>query len=130
MARRRSRTVQRDVSIIPTQSVLDFSPLADLLAIEDRRQWHPEEPFEPARSARSLSDSFVVADPVRPTKRQAPGRPLSISADVFRFKVPDNVAVCIRRKERREVLFAKRKTGKGSRKRFRRRNYYTEVSCR
>lgn len=133
MARRRrsGSTLQRDHNLIPTpSSVLQSSLLPDLRVLEDRRTWHPEEPFQPARSSRRVSDSFVTAI-ARPTKRKASGRPFSLlTPDKFRFAVPDKVLVCVRRKQRREVLHALKKTGKGSRSRFRRRNYNTEVACK
>ena len=44
------------------------------------------------------------------------------------FSQPKQVAVCIRRKARREVLFAKNRTGKGARSR-RTRNQWSDVKC-
>lgn len=44
------------------------------------------------------------------------------------FGRPLNVDVCISRRRRREVLFARRKTGKGARS-PRKRNYYSDVRC-
>lgn len=138
MARRRSRRseigFQRDDFPIATRSVLEPSYL-DLRAIEDRRFWYPEPLLEPARAVSRVADSFVTTVG-RPASRGR-GRPFSlkkyldaIPQDIFRFEKPENVAICIRRKERREVLFANRKRGKGSRQRKRRRNEYSDVSCR
>lgn len=45
------------------------------------------------------------------------------------FAAPKAVAVCVRRKQRKEVLFAIRKTGKGARAR-RKLTRYSGVSCR
>lgn len=106
-----------------------------LVELEDRRTYHPEAYFRPARSRRRSDDAVVVSTitPSRPpTKRDARfGRPsLFMPRDKFRFTVPKHVAICIRRKQRRETLFALSKTEKGSRQRRRRRNHYSDVSCR
>lgn len=45
------------------------------------------------------------------------------------FHMPWQVVICVRRKRRKEVLFAKRKTGAGARARVRRRNEYSDVRC-
>lgn len=131
MARRSRDRSQRDASVIPTSldvlQPLSLDPASLLAEIEDRRQWHPEEPFQVARSVARVSDAFTVAVPLPATKSR---RGSFFTPDKFRYAVPEKVAVCIRRKERREVLFAKRKTGKGSRRVRRRRNYQTAVSCK
>lgn len=88
-----------------------LSPLAD------RRQWHPVGPYRP-----------VVASP-RSAGRVVLRRPKASFAlgDVFGFAAPKKVSVCVRRAERREVLFAKRRTRSGGSKR---RNYWSSVSCK
>lgn len=48
----------------------------------------------------------------------------------FAFAVPRKVELCVRRAQRKQVMFALRRTGKGSRAPRRRRNYWTGVSCR
>jgi len=79
---------------------------------EDRRRYHPEGRYRPPaaflRSARAL-----VAGP----------------AHQIGFRAPNRVLLCIRRKQRREVLHALKRTGKGARS-PRRRNYWSDVSCR
>lgn len=112
---------------------VDFSNARLLLArsnsllsdIEDRRLFYPER----ARPARGLSKhaSVIGIAPVPKTGAKRVGG--KYKPDVFRFNVPEKVAVCVRRKERREVLFALKKRGKGSRSR-RLRNEFSDVSCR
>lgn len=70
--------------------------------------------FEPGTTpARSVSGSFASVGAVTPQKtNQAPSKvPYQVA-----FTAPGETLVCIRRKRRKEVLFAKRKTGKGGQK--------------
>lgn len=91
--------------------------LDPLIDIEDRRRWHPLMEHRPAqslfRSDRMFTDSRVVFNDRRPERA---------------FARPAGVAVCIRRKTRREVLHALRKTGRGGSKR-RRFNRNSFVKC-
>lgn len=48
----------------------------------------------------------------------------------FKFTAPDQVAVCVRRKERREIIFA---SGNGGARRHRKkpkRNYFSDIRCK
>lgn len=88
--------------------------------VDDRRFFDPAGPLRPAyslgRDARRLE--------VRSTPKGRDPFP------GFRvgFSVPERVAVCVRRKERREVILALGKGGGGGSRR-RRRNYWSDVSC-
>lgn len=109
-------------------------PRRDLRVVEDRRTFHPLGRMRPAatfsrrdqrrivekvQAVRSSYDPFSAF--VQPAVTLMPaGRPA--------FAVPSKVAVCVRRKQRREALFAFRKTRKGSGSR-RRRNEMSEISC-
>lgn len=123
MARRKSR--QRDANVhhypvlpvhltIPTLPRVSAPKIRDLRPIEDRRTFHPQKSHAPpavkkTRSARRLINTFE---------------------DRFRFARPKQLPLCERRARRKEVLFAKRLTGKGSRARYRKRNELSNVSCR
>lgn len=87
--------------------------------VEDRRHYHP---LGPARSPRVFSGHPVKPHVVRPSR----GR--SVPAKV-RFAEPRKTLVCVRRKERREVLFARGRTGKGSGFGRKRRNKQSEITC-
>lgn len=130
MARRRRRsnrsndTARRDVQTVSRTHVL---PLTDLRLIEDRRDFHPLQDYRPAgvfvfREARQVVPKRVVTRPYRPVW---PGTSLS---HALQFNVPQEVALCVRRKQRREVIFAKRKYGRNGARRYRR-NRFSEVSC-
>lgn len=95
---------------------------SNVLALEDRRLWAPLE--ETPRGLFHRSSRLVVTPYPNVNKsRAAVSPPAGVS-----FAVPREVAVCVRRKQRREVLFAKRRTGKGARAR-RRRNAWSDISC-
>lgn len=93
-----------------------------LTQIQDRRLTNLVDPLSylPALDLVGAVASIGVADPQRSTgKRRSPQ---------LRFDAPAETLVCIRRHTRKEVLFAKKKTGKGgrSKKRF---NAYSKVRC-
>lgn len=90
-----------------------------LREIEDRRTWHPQGAQRPARSVTRSQHKLVL-----PKKDSSPRLPSRVA-----FDAPKQVLVCIRRKMRKEVLFAKRKTWKGSRARRHRHTYFSEVTC-
>lgn len=91
-----------------------------LREIEDRRSYHPLDFFRPARQL-----SGHPAKPhVQKTNKAAPQVMRSL-----RFAVPEQTAICVRRNQRKEVLFAKKKTrrGSGSKKHF---NWFSKISCK
>lgn len=121
--RNRNDNRQRDVyNPIATRSVLSNNILTD---IEDRRLYDPMQDYRPARGL----SKYAAEIGIKPYKQRKNSARKAMTPDVFRLNVPVKVAVCVRRKKRREVLFAKKRTGKGARAIRRRRNYYTEVSC-
>lgn len=88
-------------------------------SLEDRRTFHPLRDLRPLGSVRKEARRIRVA----PAKT----RGLYPSAGL-RFSDPKLVAKCVRRKERREVLFASKRTGKGARAR-RRRDAFSGIGC-
>lgn len=118
MARGRSRR-QRDASVIASRRLLRsvVEPLPSLLPLEDRRSFYPER-VRPALGLFSWSADPVVAD--RKSDMSLPFR--------LAFREPKRVWICVRRKMRREALFALRRTGKGSRSRRRRRDF-SDMRC-
>lgn len=106
-----------------------------LSQFEDRRRWHPEGRYAPAVSFSNTRHRLRVVEPTPRAQVQVPrGRfsrmPLRQSVPVrVGFQAPDRVLICVRRQRRKEVLFAKNKTGRVGQKtpRF---NFYSSVSCR
>lgn len=93
--------------------------------IEDRRLFHPLGAFAPARSLDRRSRLIVHPPNVNKSVRRNDFRVPSAVG----FDVPSRVAVCVRRKQRKEVLHAKRFTGRGSGGGKHRRNYWSDVRC-
>lgn len=125
---RRHRAAERDHNTIPNRrlpprvSSLFSRPL---LSVSDRRQFHPDDMFAPVFSYDRRSRKIVErnVNPVRKSTQYA-----SPFGSSFGFAVPHKVSLCVRRKQRREVLFALKRTGKGSRT-PKRRNYWSDVRC-
>jgi len=134
--RRRSNSGQRVVNTYSNRRLsapvrrFSLPRLSSLRAIEDRREFHPEGEFRPARGFLYPRHRLVVKVPLRGVESRVPDTytpvvPLGVS-----FKAPRQVAICVRRKQRREVLHAMGQTGRGSRfHRAPRRNVYSEISC-
>lgn len=94
--------------------------------LEDRRQFHPDGPFNSARGFTTTAST--------PTLRE----PYSVGGNTFRpynsqtkatiaYKAPSDVAVCIRRKRRKEIMHAIGAAGGKVRKP--RRNYLSDQRC-
>lgn len=91
------------------------APRRHLTVVEDRRTYHPEGPNRDARSF-SRFRSGLTSLKYGPITRVA-------------FKEASRVLACVRRKARKEVMFAKNKAGRaGQRKpRF---NWLSKISCK
>lgn len=148
MAKGRKRDKREDNSPSLTPSLLRptaplVSPLPSpsqtiLREIEDRRTYHPLGEFRPARfrtggpsritvKDRPYNGRYKYADPHRNSRNihLNSGTKAPVS-----FAVPDGTVVCVRRKQRKEVLFAKRRAGAKGRQRRHKRNLWTKVRCR
>lgn len=124
MARRRNnrREARNDLSIAnqrllrtilskPTPIIIRPDPPRQMaLAQLDRRAWKPD---------------ITVRAPGAIQRKHAR---LTDQRNKIAFAVPNKVAICVRRKTRREVLFAKRKTRKGSGAN-KTRNFWSDVKC-
>lgn len=105
----------------------------DLSSIEDGRLWHPD----PDRGALTIGGRFAqVVVHKRPIiARSKPiwsykGLPVGVQVPFgVQFESPFKVITCLRRKVRRNVIFAMNKGGKGVKKRQPRRNWRSNVSC-
>lgn len=89
----------------------------------DRRQFSPIDAFAVDVRRR------VVSQP-RASIRSTVRRRLRLDHWMQVLRLPDNVRVCIGRKVRREVLFARRKAGfSGSARGRYKRTYFSQFSC-
>lgn len=110
-----------------------------LVQVEDRRTFHPDQRNRPAKTISGRTAPITVGN--RPRKKpETPGARLarlrfgpkvhSQTKGHLTFAVPSETIVCLRRKRRKEVIFAKNKAGKGSRKPNRTRSWLSKISCR
>lgn len=144
MAKRRSSRGRRDPPQIANQRLTVLTPLVSpsnpyslLSEIEDRRNWHPDGEVRPAASFSTPNHRLQYPEPKKTPRnrdkfgqlRQARVRALPLSSNV-QFSDSRNVLICVRRKQRKEVMHALKKVGrgKGGRKKPRR-NYYSNVRC-
>lgn len=135
MRRRRRHEKDRLREVLSEPLTVQFSRLpkpiavvrpSDLRPVEDRRSYYPAR-FRPARLIDGSSNyRLVVAKPAtKPAARTKSRLPSAVG-----FQDPRKVVICVRRKIRKEVLHALRKTGRGgSRSWKRKRNVYSDVRC-
>lgn len=127
MAKRRSKDRTRDISTpiaSPLRSVKVYTSPSFLAMLEDRRLFDPLR-HAVAKSFVRSSSRLVVPNVARSNKTIV----RSVSPAV-KFSVPSHVAVCIRRKKRREVLFARGVGGSRRRQRRPRWSEFSSVNCR
>lgn len=131
MARRSSRNVNSSYGSVSRVSdppfvklrprvVLPYSRPSFLQTIEDRRTWHPGV-LRPAATF-SRRDQRRLVERSRNSFETFPSLHLG-------FAQPKKVAICVRRKTRREVIHALRKAGAGAAQKRRKRNEYSDVRC-
>lgn len=125
---------RRDTSAVSRSYLLDphdVSPrrvVLDLSALQDRRQFS----FDPY-SIKSVFRAAVHSEVRSTNKNNKPFRfkdPFASLGGRVTLKAPRAVAVCVRRQRRKEVLFAKMKTGKGVSRRRARRNFTSSINCK
>lgn len=136
MARRSRRSVDtdedRDTSPVASP-VPRLAPRFLLSEIEDRRAWHPERDDRPALNIFNEPHRLEVGE-VRPARRSRAstsppaGSLWSSLSHRLRFADAHLVVECVRRKQRREVLFAEKRvrSGRGGSKR---RSWRSEIGC-
>lgn len=108
---------------------LSFNPRSefsdsDVLDLDDRRRFHPEGDNRSVGSIPRSSRQLVSGAPSRgPGNHSRRVKTFSPSAEVFseppssvEYDKPEDVTPCVRRKQRREVIFAENKAGRGGQK--------------
>lgn len=119
MARKRNNNTRDGGSRYYANRLPDLGSLfhPNVKFLEDRREWHPMRSLRPAAALQRGSRRLVIA---RKRSKVLPHK--------LQFAIPKQVAVCVRRKERREVILAMGKGGGGKRKPPRR-NLWSAVKC-
>lgn len=124
--RRDHSSITNDLSLsvfLPTQGLTPMP--TPLRQVEDRREWHPD-PYPPAREFRRSKARLDMAQPKRRSTSLRRST-LPLKAERLSFVQPAQVPICVRRKQRREVLLA---LGRGGgRHRPPRRNRWSNVRC-
>lgn len=134
MAKKRNRrgrdpsAIARAVPALPRVTP-SLSPV-DLSIFEDRRTYHPERAYRPARTFSGPAARPVLTDkPAKPSPFQSLRKFSRQTKAKLTFQAPDHTLICVRRHRRKEVLHALRKAGKrGQRKP--KRNFYSAIACR
>lgn len=131
----RVRTFQPSFRVTPTtdwRSILNRPSRVSLQEVEDRRLFHPLGMFAPPKTVGGSPAGIVVRNkPPTPRQRASSfhNKVRSQTKATLTFAEPSRTVMCIRRKERREVLFAK--GGAGSRRmRPPKRTPWSDISCR
>lgn len=126
-------TSRRDTFVIARPRLpvaLPRSRVSPLILFEDRRRFHPSGIFAPAKTLHG-SLRFNLKDRHYATVKPSPFNSFprrSQTKAALAFHAPNRVLVCVRRRRRKEVLFAQRKTGRLGQRRPRR-NLYSSISC-
>lgn len=139
MGRSRNR-MRRDTSAIanrrlPVSALYSPVPYTNsyLRTIEDRRSYHPEGTYRPARLFNESRHRLraISASRSRSVARSRYRAPQGFGQLVHSvgFVRPQKVLICVRRKIRREVLHAKGVAGRRGLRRPKY-NWYSQVSCR
>lgn len=138
MARKRTRrrddnSIANDWSLPPVDFV---SPLSE---VEDLRYYHPQKLDRPAGATVRSATRLVDVLDHRQQKKKSRARLARVLAGAERvrpmvmvtsrpgFAVPERVALCVRRKRRKEVLHALRKVGRGHKRA--KWNEWSKVRC-
>lgn len=123
MGRRRGG---RRSSVVLDAPVLTPRPtLAHIALVDDRRLFHPDPYRAPVAYGFPKRVRFTIPLPA-PYKKAR--KFVNRIPSLIGFDAPQRVIRCIRRKVRKEVMFATKSTGKGSRA-PKRRNYWSDVKC-
>lgn len=100
-----------------------------LSTYEDRRTFHPLGVYRPARSFSGLHHRLVLSPYKKAHKTLMKPRVFRTFGNVVSFHQPSKTLICVRRRQRREVLHAFNRTGRGSGQRYPRRSWYSSVRC-
>lgn len=124
-----SLTIQRLLPVTRPPLSPSLTPFSDRLLqdLGDRRLYHPLQDYRPATYSTGGPARLALRDRSYGRKPRTFGASQTKAVQVFGS--PNRVGICIRRHRRREVLFAKRKAGRGGSQRPHRRNWWSDVSC-
>lgn len=99
-------------------------PKFNLTQWEDNRAYHPTPALNRPASAVQRGNARLVI----PAAKNPKASPRASLPSQIGFQAPKGVLLCVRRKQRREVLFAKRLRAKGAHSR-KHRTRWSDVKC-
>lgn len=148
MARRKRRRDVSDPTVAnpPLERLPPFRPEFDRLLshnlnlrpFEDRRTFHPARLLAAPVFLGGNPPARSIVSAASPAPRRAIQRAVGVArllensrfpTSRVRFAEASRVVICVRRKRRKEVLFARRKAGRRGQRRPRR-NLWSDVQCR
>lgn len=107
----------------PVRSVLSGLSTKSLLGLQDFRLMPEMDWATPAKLFSGAVASVIASEPAKGKKKGRLGVPYQIA-----FAQPKQTLVCVRRNARKQVLHAKRKTGKGGQRRPRK-TRFRNIKC-
>jgi len=118
-SKNRTRDASQSLTSLRSAPIKIRFPSSSLTQIQDLRTFDFSPGTRPAKlfSGSNASVGFV---PNVNHGRQAKGRQAKLFNGQMAFTAPAQTLVCVRRARRKEVLFAKKKTGKGGQRKPRR----------
>lgn len=133
---------RRDVNAIANRrlpvsyspSPRSLQPLSPLRGVSDRRMWHPDGPNRPVTDFNSRPVRLSI--PAYQNRNLRPNtkfKPLDFKQTkvAVQFDTPESTTVCVRRNQRKEVLHALRKVGRGSgRQKKPKWTWRSQISCK
>jgi hypothetical protein len=135
MSRSKNRRKTRVILNNSNRRLRSFSTIRrtsnNLTQYEDRRLWHPEGDYAPARSFSKTRHRLEVFPRISYSSGLSINKVQNLSrttAHAIGFSAPNKVLICVRRNIRKEVLHALNKTGKGGQNPPRR-NSYSNIYC-
>jgi hypothetical protein len=90
--------------------------------VQDLRQFHPDRVQRHPRLTQGTGARIQ-------TRSEIPGPNEWINPDAFTFQTPLSVVICVRRKQRKETLFARGKIGDYIRTKLGKRNVWSNFEC-
>lgn len=125
MAKRSNSSSSRRSALSKTH----HSPSATRLVLRPSAQlWSPSPTYINPIEDRRVFSPVPRPGPSPKTTRGTSAHLYAPTAKTIGFQAPNHVMQCVRRKSRRQVLFAKKRTRQGARAN-RRHNFWSKISC-
>lgn len=128
-----TRSLTHQVALDPGLPAFSFRGPFDLTEIEDRRLYYPDPVLEPPPRSPGRSRIPIIDQPPNRNPTSVPYRSVYRSnfapAVHQSFQHPMTVAICVRRNQRKQVLHALKKVGRGGSKARPRRNAFSNIRC-